>query len=100
LRYYSNVENYKPRALSEFFCRPKDISVLPNVTESLKVFSICAIPCEQMALPISITGSLLLLNSFYVSVVYRFRIIVNISIVMLSRDSEYNPCVESLLSMW
>ena len=82
-------------------CRPKDIYVglLPNVTESLKVFSrpIWAIRCSQMALPISITVSLLLANSYYVLVVYRFRIIVNISIVMVSRDSGCNPSVESLL---
>ena len=53
------------------FCRPQDISVLglPNVTESLIVFGICAIRCGHARLPISITGSLLLVNSYYVSVV-------------------------------
>ena len=55
------------------FCRPQDISVLQNVTESLKVFSIYE-PFDvdrwhYLGPPISITGSLLLVNSYYVSVV-------------------------------
>ena len=58
------------------FCRPKDIPVLPNVTESLKVFSIWAIRCGQMALPISITGSLLLVYSYYVSVVGKLPVLI------------------------
>ena len=59
------------------FCRPQDISVLglPNVTESLKVFSrpIWAIRCSQMALPISITVSLLLATYIhtYIFVYYK-----------------------------
>ena len=44
---------------------PYYITILPNVTESLIVFGICAIQCGHMRLPISSTGSLLLVTSYY-----------------------------------